>query len=204
MPNYDFVCADDHITEKFVPLSEWQDGMTTTCEKCGKPAEQSVLPRGATTAIRPFVYYLTPGGEIRVPGTSERGLPVPKGFQRCEITTFGELRSLERRLSRQEQSKVSLASEMRDYQDAQDSAQDRSDMRDYLRSGMVPEIDQAETARRGEVVFTGRMKEISPAARDLMQRAIERSNSKRRFQSHDTGLHLYILHNEEGRSRDRD
>lgn len=204
MPNYDFTCPNDHITEKFVPLSEWRDGMTTPCEKCGEQAEQVVLPRGATTAITPFVYYLTPTGEIRVPGTSERGMPMPQGFQRCEITTFGELRGLERRLSRQEFSKISQASELRDYQDEMDSKQDRSDMRDYLRTGRVPEIDQAETARRGEVVFTGRMKEISPAAREMMQMAIDRSNLKRRFQSHDPGLHLFILHNEEGRGRDRD
>lgn len=195
MPNYDFRCPNGHVTEKFILLKEWQDNLTIACE-CGEAAEQVVLPRRATTTISPFVYYLTPTGEIRIPGRSDG--PVPQGFTRCEATTFHEVQQLERRLSHAEQAKLREQVELRDYYDAEDRAADRGDMRHYLASGKVPEIDHERTRATGEVVYTGRMVDITPQGRDMMRQAIERSNKQRKFFAQDLGYHFHILHNREG------
>lgn len=195
MPNYDFRCPNGHVTEKFIPLTEWQENLTITCE-CSELAEQVVLPRRATTTISPFVYYLTPTGEIRIPGRSDG--PVPKGLTRCEATTFHEVQQLEQRMSREEQAKLRESVELRDYYHELDHQSDRADMRHYLASGKVPEIDQELSQKRGEVVYTGRMVDISPQGRDMMLQAIERSNKRRNFSAQDLGYHFHILHNFEG------
>jgi putative FmdB family regulatory protein len=46
MPIYEYQCSDDHVSERFVPLSERPDAVT--CEKCGKPAEFVLSPTPTT------------------------------------------------------------------------------------------------------------------------------------------------------------
>ena len=77
----------------------------------------------------------------------------------------------------------------------------REDMRRYLASAQVPEIDYEASDKAGEIVYTGRMKDISPGARDFMMQAIEKTNRARNFSGYDPGAHLYILHNDEHRGR---
>ena len=194
MPNYDWQCEEGHTFEKFLPLSEWQDKMRIPCEKegCSEDAHQVVLPRGTSTTLQPFVYYLNAQGEIRIPGSSN--LPTPKGHTRCEATTLAEVRQLERKCAGSERSKIALSREIEDANDAGMRQLDRNDIKQYLSSNRVPEIDYEATDKTGEIVYTGRMKEMSAQARDMMLAAVERSNSKRDFKSHDPGYHFQVLH----------
>lgn len=192
MPNYDFSCPSGHQFEKYIPLSEWKDKLRIPCEGlvdtplavpegaepiiartvCTELASQAFLPRGTNSTIEPFVYYLNAQGEIRVPGQSNG--PIPPGHTRCEVTTLGELRSLEARMSREERAKISQRREVEDYYEAQE----RTELRMELRSAM---------------------ERMSQHGRDFARYAIEQTNKRRNYQSFDPGLHLSILHNDQKR-----
>lgn len=184
MPNYDFICEDGHQFEKYIPLTEWKDKLRIDCEhikhtasgtpfKCGKAAQQDFLPRGVGCTIEPFVYYLNAAGQVRIPGSSN--LPTPPGHTRCEVTTLHELRKLEGRCSREEQSKLSNRKE---YQEA---------------------MEQAETSENRRELRAA-MEHMSPAGKEFARLAMERGNARRPpGYSHDLGFHLGILHNDERR-----
>lgn len=177
MPNYDFECSQGHQFEKYVPLSEWKDKMRIECEQegCTAEAHQVVLPRGAGTTIEPFVYYLRSDGKIEVPGVSN--LPTPKGYTRCEATTIGEMRQLEKRLGREERAELARHRELSDAIDEQETNERRRELRHA-------------------------MERMSNAGRDFARYAMEQGNRKRNFRSHDLGYHFSILHNDERHRRE--
>lgn len=172
MPNYDFECAHQHQFEKFIPLSEWKDKMRIPCEVkgCTKEAYQVVLPQGRGSTITPFVYFMNKNGEVRIAPSSN--LPTPKGHTRCEVTTLHELRQLEKRVSREERSKISLNREISEQLDAEEHAQNRRDLRHAMES-------------------------MSEAGKDFARLAMEKSNRKRDYSGYDPGMHFYILHNDD-------
>ena len=176
MPNYDWQCAAEHTFEKFLLLSKWKDKMRIPCEKagCNEEAHQVVLPRGSNTTIQPFVYYLNAQGEIRIPGSSN--LPTPKGHTRCEATTLAEVRQLERKCAISERSKIAQSKEVQDYYNQQESEADRRELRSA-------------------------MENMSEAGKDFARKAMERSNQKRDFKSHDPGYHFQVLHQDERTGR---
>lgn len=176
MPNYDWQCSEDHAFEKYIPLAEWRDKMRIPCEveDCKAEAHQVVLPRGTSTTIQPFVYFLNAQGEVRIPGTSS--LATPKGHTRCEATTLHELRQLEKRCGVSERSKISQSRELEDYYESQTREEDRRELRSA-------------------------MSNFSQAGKDFAQAAIQRTNNKRNFTSFDPGYHFEVLHNDESRSK---
>jgi len=176
MPNYQFECEQGHSFQKFLPLEVWDtlkpgQKLTVPCEECGSSARQDFLPRGTDSTITPFVYYLNAAGEVRIPGASN--LPTPPGHTRCEVTTLGELRRLEGRCSREEQSKLSARKELQEYYESQEIAENRRELR-------------------------AAMEHMSPAGRDFARLAMERNNERRSAgRSHEIGYHFGILHNDE-------
>lgn len=180
MPNYDFQCEAEtpHTFEKYVLLSEWRDKMRIPCEveDCKAEAHQVVLPRGTSTTIQPFVYFLNAQGEVRIPGTSN--LAPPKGHTRCEATTLHELRQLEKRCGAAERSKIAQSRELEDYYESQTREEERRELRSA-------------------------MSNFSQAGKDFAQAAIQRTNNKRDFKSFDPGYYFEVLHNDE-RSRKRE
>lgn len=161
-----------------------------------KALAQRVLSFGTRAGgLRPFVYFEHPNGEIRVPGAS--WIPTPAGMVRKEVTTLAEVRGIEHRLSKDEQSKLSRRREQEDQWNEEQRRDDRSDMRGYIASGQVPEIDYERSQKEGQIIYTGKMKELEGGAREFMMQAIENTNRKRDFRSYDTGTHIGILHNDE-------
>lgn len=180
MPNYDFGnCSAnlDHSFEKFIPLTEWQDKMRIPCEieGCTGEAQQVVLPRGAGCTISPFVYYTNAAGEVRVAADSRH--PTPANHVRHEITNLHELRKFEKRLSTEERSKLANRKEYEDYSFQQEQNENRRELRSAMES-------------------------MSAAGRDFAMAAMEKNNRKSRGYSHDPGVHLNILHNDERARRD--
>lgn len=178
MPNYDWACENEHTFEKYLPLSEWKDKMRIPCEQegCSGLAHQVVLPRGAGTTIEPFVYYVRSDGKIEVPGVSN--LPTPKGYTRCEATTIGEMRNLEKRLGREERAELAMHRELSDAINEQETTERRRELRSA-------------------------MENMSAAGRDFARYAMEQGNKKRNFSSHDLGYHFSILHNDERRGKEQ-
>jgi hypothetical protein len=197
MPNYRFECSEGHEFDGYAPISDWDKQLTRKCEvgDCTLQAQRVFSFGTRSGGLRPFVYFEKPNGEIRVPGAA--WIPCPEGMVRKEVTTLAEIRGIEHKLSKDEQSKLSRRREQEDQWNEAQRAGDRSDMRQYIASGQVPEIDYERTQKEGQVVFTGRMKELEGGAREFMMKAIENTNRKRDFRSFDTGTHIGILHNDE-------
>lgn len=175
MPTYDIECPKGHQSERYMPLSEWKDKFRVECavDGCTELAWQVVLPRGTSSTIEPFVYYLNAAGQVRIPGSSH--LPTPPGHTRCEATTLHEVRKLEGRVSREEYSKIAQRKEIEDYHSGEEKAQFRSELRQE-------------------------MNRMSEAGRDFARRAMEQGN-KKVVRAHDPGLHFSVLHNDERRNR---
>lgn len=200
MPNYDFECRNGHTWETFVPLARWAPDMTDPCltQGCEELGLRIFLPTHTSTALSPIIYFESPTGEIRLPGSSTDH-PTPKGWIKKEATTYHEAQRLEHRLSKAQMAEISATRAAEHQRLTEAWGSNRQDILGYLSSGRVPEIDRETSERTGETVYTGRTVEMTAQGRDFMQYAMEKSN-KRLVESgrgYDPGMFISALHNDE-------
>ena len=98
MPAYDLECIEcGGVTEVFMKYSDLVAGEFTNCP-CGKPRvyKPSFYYSSAAQNFSPVVVHQDASGNYRFPAHSHA--PVPEGYQRVELTTTAQIRSLERHM----------------------------------------------------------------------------------------------------------
>jgi hypothetical protein len=180
MPTYTFECPAHGEFEVTVPISQHRDhwpcpyksefeaaGVKFVTAHCSERTEQTYTPeRPKNWAIQAVVVHLGKDGAVRFP--AHVNAPVPKGFNRVELRSLGEIEQFERRVNAKlsAEAAIHIENEERHFSILRD--QSRSDLRQ-------------------------RMQSMSLAGKAFAQFCIEENNRCQR-KSSDVGFHLNILH----------
>ncbi len=172
MPTYTFECPAHGEFEIVIPVSEHSDHYPCPKWTGSYPCRETTVQTYSTSrpkdwAIKAIVVHLGADGAVRFPG--HENARVPKGFNRVELKTLGEIAAFERQVNQKLSSEASkhIENEERHFEGV------RSRLRSDLRQ---------------------RMHTMSPFGRAFAQLAIEMNNARKRKKS-DVGFQVDILNN---------
>lgn len=164
MPLYTYSCEKHGDFEHSCRLAEWTD--RRPCPKCGKEAEQILLPtERAAQNFQPVVVHVNAEGKYRFPGAADA--KVPKGYNKVELKTLRDIEQMERKVNQRLRSEA-----------------DRHNQNEEIAFGQI------RSKLRSELVQ--KMATMSPLGRAYAQFCIARNNARRR-KSSEVGFHVEIL-----------
>jgi hypothetical protein len=166
----DVRCTAGHLEEVYRPAEDWPATPPCPHDDCGAPTEQVHLPPHVRWRPDPVVVFRAPDGSFRFPGDTN-GPGVGKydrmGYERIEVRSATEMRSLERRMNAQERSTASRVFERQQ------------------------QAMEASVAERRRDLFDA-MGHMSTFGREAARAAIARSESRRRRGVSDAGLYSEV------------
>lgn len=166
MPMYDYECAQGHIHELFVKREEFQYGVV--CPECNQSAiylPSFYYTSRAAQRFTPVVVHKDSEGNIRYPGRADA--PVPKGFQKVELTDLSQVRRFEAEVNKKDR----------------EQAEKFRDVRNKYLDGQLKEN------RR---VMAGLVEKFTPRGRKIYDQMKQVSEEKQRRGAKDVNPGFYV------------